>query len=246
MSESTPRNLTEFESQAQASRLDLADGHANHSLLPETRRVLEDAFAESFKESRRGLVQRVEHDFLEALGRHTGQRYSAASSHIVYSASVGVDIVAKHLASQRLRTGMITPTFDNLPALMAMSGVDLIAVPEKWLMPEPDFDELSRLNLDALFLVLPNNPTGAMLDANTTRRLLEWGADHGVLITFDSSFRLLAPGACTDLIATADDVRADAITVDDTGKTVSLQDTKASVLSVTRRLRDPVSEIVSH
>ncbi|MFB7930637.1 pyridoxal phosphate-dependent aminotransferase [Streptomyces sp. NPDC056039] len=231
---------------AQVSRLDLADGHANHTLHPGTLSALEGAFAAALKEERHGLVHRVEREFLSALGKHTGQRYEAHSSHIVYSASVGVDIMAKYLSVRRYRTGMITPTFDNLPALMAMTGVELVAVPEKRVMPEPDLDELDRLGLDALFLVMPNNPTGTAMDSAAVRRLLEWGAERRVLIVVDASFRLLEPTACVDLIALAEEAGADVVTVDDTGKTVSLQDTKASVLSVTHRLREPVSEVVSH
>ncbi|MFI6853033.1 pyridoxal phosphate-dependent aminotransferase [Streptomyces sp. NPDC050416] len=246
MNAQQPRNLTEFELMAQVSRLDLADGHANHSLHQETMSVLEDAFTAALKEERHGLVHRVEREFLSALGKHTGQQYSATSSHIVYSASVGVDIMAKYLAVRRYRTGMITPTFDNLPALMTMTGVELVPVPEKLVLPEPEIDELSRLELDALFLVLPNNPTGAGMDGAALRRLVEWGAAQCVLIVIDASFRLLDPRACVDLIAVAEDAGADVVTIDDTGKTVSLQDTKASVLSVTHRLREPVSEVVSH
>jgi aspartate/methionine/tyrosine aminotransferase len=246
MSTQQPRNLTEFELMAQVSHLDLADGHANHSLSPRTLSALEDAFAASLKEPRHGQVQRVEQDFLQALTRHTRQNYPVDSSHIVYSASVGVDIVAKYLAGNRRRTGMITPIFDNLPALVAMAGVELIPVPERLVMPAPDFEELNSKRLGALFLVLPNNPTGVGMDFGAVRRLLEWGADRGVLIIFDTSFRLLSPEVCVDLIAMAEEVGADAVTVDDTGKTVALQDTKVSVLSVTHRLRDRISEVVSH
>ncbi|MFF7307394.1 aminotransferase class I/II-fold pyridoxal phosphate-dependent enzyme [Streptomyces sp. NPDC008137] len=246
MSSQQPRNLTEFELMAQVSRLDLADGHANHSLRPETLGSLESAFAAALKEERHGLVHRVEREFLSALGRHTGQPYAAGSSHIVYSASVGVDIMAKYLAVRRYRTGMITPTFDNLPALMTMTGVELVPVPELRVMPEPDLDALSRLGLDALFLVLPNNPTGAVMDEAAVRRLFAWGAAQRVLIVVDASFRLLDPRACVDLIDMAEQADADAVTIDDTGKTVSLQDTKASVLSVTHRMCDAVSEVVSH
>ncbi|MFH9583800.1 aminotransferase class I/II-fold pyridoxal phosphate-dependent enzyme [Streptomyces luteogriseus] len=246
MSSQQPRNLTEFELMAQVSRLDLADGHANHSLHPETLGALESTFAATLKEERHGLVQRAERAFLSALGRHTGQSYEAGSSHIIYSASVGVDIMAKYLAVRRYRTGMVTPTFDNLPALMTMTGVELVPVPENRVMPDPELDELTRLDLDALFLVLPNNPTGTGMDEAAVRRLFEWGAAHRVVIVVDASFRLLDDRACVDLIAMAEEAGADAVTVDDTGKTVSLQDTKASVLSVTHRLRDPVSEVVSH
>lgn len=240
-----PRNLTEFEIQAQSSSLDLADGHAGHRLHPRTRSALGDAFARSFDEPVHGHVKRIEQGFLDALGRHTGQAYHPARAHIVYSASVAIDIVAKHLALTGRRTGVVTPTFDNIPALMAMSGVELVPVPEASLLPEPDMDLLDTLGLAALLVVMPNNPTGTGMTRDAVRTLLQWAGDRDILTVFDASFRLLAPDACWDVLALAAEHGADAALIDDTGKALPLQDTKAGVLTMTEGLAGVVSEIVS-
>ncbi|MCX4744612.1 aminotransferase class I/II-fold pyridoxal phosphate-dependent enzyme [Kitasatospora sp. NBC_01287] len=240
-----PRNLTEYELQAQSSQLDLADGHANHSLHHGTRTALGRTFARSFEEPRHGQVKRVERRFLDALGHHTGQEYHPARAHIVYSASVATDIVAKHLALTGRRTGVIAPTFDNIPALVTMAGVEVVPVHERSLLPEPDLDRLDALGLAALVVVLPNNPTGTGMAPNAARRLLRWAGERDVLVVFDASFRLLDPSSCWDVLALAERCAADAAVIDDTGKALPLQDTKASVLTVTSGLAPAVSEIVS-
>ncbi|MGW3644929.1 pyridoxal phosphate-dependent aminotransferase [Streptomyces sp. NPDC000878] len=187
----------------------------------------------------------AEATFREALTQHTGQYYREGSSHLTYSASVALDVVAKHLRPQQGPIGMITPTFDSVPALFARSGLELSPISEHRVLPVCDLDYLDSLRLRALIVVAPNNPTGALLPPDQVLALLEWAARHGTTLVLDTSFRMFDPGLRLDLIEMADGIGADAVTVDDTGKTIPLHDTKVGILAASRGLAHRIGSICS-
>jgi aspartate/methionine/tyrosine aminotransferase len=71
-------------------------------------------------------------------------------------------------------------------------------------------------------------------------RILEWAARRDVLLILDLSFRLLDHRAHGDLIALAEHAGAQLLTIDDTGKALSVLDAKVSVLSATNALRSAI------
>jgi aspartate/methionine/tyrosine aminotransferase len=181
--------------------------------------------------------------FREVVAKHTGQRYPEGSAHLTYSASVALDVVAKHLLPQRGPIGVITPTFDSVPALFARSGLRLTPVPVHRVLPVCDLDFLGSLHLSAILVVAPNNPTGEVLPPDQALALLEWAARKSTTIVIDASFRMFDPGLRLDLVDTADGIGADVVTVDDTGKTIPLHDTKVGVLAASRRLAARIGAI---
>ncbi|MER6539094.1 pyridoxal phosphate-dependent aminotransferase [Streptomyces sp900105755] len=187
----------------------------------------------------------AEASFRKALTQHTGQHYRGHSSHLTYSASVALDVVAKHLRSPQGPIGMITPTFDSVPALFARSGLELTPIQEHRVLPLCDIEFLDSLRLRALIVVAPNNPTGAVLPPDQALALLEWAARHGTTLVLDMSFRMFDPGLRLDLIEAADEIGADTVTVDDTGKTIPLHDTKIGILSASRSLARELGSICS-
>jgi aspartate/methionine/tyrosine aminotransferase len=140
---------------------------------------------------------------------------------------------------------MMTPTFDNLPALLRLSGVPLVAVPQQRLMPACDFAHLDSLGIDALVVVLPNNPTGVTWTRDTIAQTMLWAAKRHVLLVFDLSFRMLDPAICFDLVAAGEGAGASVICIDDTGKVLSLLDTKTSVLSATADIGPALEQVCS-
>src|SRR6185437_15470933 len=87
------------------------------------------------------------------------------------------------------------PTFDNIPDLMRAQNVRLVPVNEVDAL-DPDVWEYH--NLEALFLVLPNNPTGWNLSARQLQALACDAASRQLLLVIDFSFRyfdLNAPDA---------------------------------------------------
>lgn len=241
------RNSTEIEKFAQAHAMDLADGHARHSLHPDTvtqlGAVLERTFAP--RKTFQGYQQAVEDAFLQRLTAQTGETYPRARTRLLYSASVAIDVLAKFFRHRRSRIGVITPTFDNIPALLRMSCDDVVPIPEVRLLPRVDLDYLDHTGIDALLIVNPNNPTGRCLARPELQELLNWAATRRVFVAFDLSFRMLEQATCLEILTLAEAIGADVATVDDTGKVLSMHDTKVSVLSFTKEPASELTEIVS-
>ncbi|MEU5519675.1 aminotransferase class I/II-fold pyridoxal phosphate-dependent enzyme [Streptomyces sp. NPDC047860] len=234
--DSSTYSLTEHEWPALAAgTINLADAHARHSLSSNSVQRISEVTQNLLTDSGSDYFE-AEAWFREALTLHTGQRYPAHSSYLTYSASIALDVIAKYLRSVRGPIGVLTPTFDSVPALFARSGLDLMPVPEDRILPNCDTGFLDSLGLGALVVIAPNNPTGAILMPNEAFTLLEWAARHNVLLVLDASFRMFDPGLKLDLVEMANDIGADATTVDDTGKTIPLHDTKVGVLTATRSL----------
>jgi aspartate/methionine/tyrosine aminotransferase len=237
----TSENLTHIERQALQSHINLADGHARQSLHPTTMSAVVERFGALM--SAPVDVTEVEGEFLDALTSRSGVPYNRPKTWISYSASVAIDIVAKLLTRRGLRVGLVTPTFDNLSALIERNGTELVAVPEEWLTPNVDFDRLSSLGLSALFVVQPNNPTGTSWSQGTWQDVCTWAARNNVLLVGDMSFRLFDPEMCWDQLQLAERTGASLILIEDTGKIVPLHDTKVGVVTCTPDLEAELREI---
>jgi aspartate/methionine/tyrosine aminotransferase len=237
----TTANLTHIERQALHSPINLADGHARQSLHPATMGALVERFS--------GLmsapvdVTEIEGRFLDALTARSGVPYNRPRTWISYSASIAIDIVAKLLTRRGLRVGLITPTFDNLSALIERNGTELVAIPEEWLTPSVDFDRLSMLGLSALFVVQPNNPTGTSWSRATWEAVCTWAAQNNIVLVGDMSFRLFDVEMCWNQLELAERTGASLILIEDTGKIIPLHDTKVGVVTCTRDLELELREI---
>jgi aspartate/methionine/tyrosine aminotransferase len=237
----TTANLTHIERQALQSPINLADGHARQTLHPSTMSALVERFG--------GLmsapvdVTEIEGQFLDALTARSGVPYNRPRTWISYSASIAIDIVAKLLTRRGLRVGLVTPTFDNLSALIERNGTELVAIPEEWLTPSVDFDRLSTLGLTALFVVQPNNPTGTSWSKATWEAVCTWAAKNNIVLIGDMSFRLFDVEMCWDQLELAERTGASLIVIEDTGKIMPLHDTKVGVVTCTPDLELELREI---
>jgi aspartate/methionine/tyrosine aminotransferase len=236
-------NLTELERAALLPGvINLSDGHARQSLSAESgRRAREifDAYASPGTSDYFGAEQQ----FLDFLTGHTRQRYVPGQHFITYSSSLAIGMIATHLKRERRTLGLLHPTFDSIPGIMAIKEVPMVPVAEEWFVPACDLDRLESLGVGALMLVAPNNPTGACLDRMAMCGLLDWAARRRVQLIVDLAFRWFDPAAKWDIIAAAEARGADVLTIDDTGKILSLADLKVGVLSASRGLSQRIQEI---
>jgi aspartate/methionine/tyrosine aminotransferase len=236
-------SLTELELPAlRPEVLNLSDGHARQSVGAGTRARLREIVEAALSDPPADYFD-AERRFLDDLSRHTGQSYPARRTFVTYASSVAMGVVSTHLKRSRRRVGLICPAFDNLAGILASMDVPLTPVPEHRLAPEPDLDHLESLGVDALVLVLPNNPTGACAPRAAVCRLMDWAAARGVLLVVDLAFRWFDDTARWDLRREAEARGADLVSIDDTGKVLSLSDLKAGVLSTTHRLAEPIGAI---
>lgn len=238
-------NLTELERGGlRPDVVNLSDGHARQSPGPATRARIR-ATVDEFLAGRHPDYFAAEDEFLHRLGGHTRQAYPADRTFVTYASSVAMGIVATHLKRLGRPVGVVCPTFDNIPGILATMDVPTVAVAERRLWPEPDLGHLDALQLGALILVLPNNPTGHCPQRPVLGRLLDWAAERGVQLVLDLAFRWFDPAANWDMIRAAEARGADAVSIDDTGKILALSDLKTAVICTTSSLATPLRALHS-
>jgi aspartate/methionine/tyrosine aminotransferase len=221
--------LTQYERQALRMPHNLADGHARHTLHSSTK----DALIELTGSIIRSKAPRVldQEAWFVAKLRSVTDVISPAQYFVSYSASVAIDLVAKFLRQTCNITHLLMPTFDNLAALLRLNQVQTLALPESALVDANWPSNIRRG--DALFLVLPNNPTGFSIEQSQLVGLLNRASEEGLILVLDMSFRLFQPHLCFDIVCHAERVGATTIVIDDTGKILPLNDSKLGVVSCT-------------
>jgi aspartate/methionine/tyrosine aminotransferase len=240
----TAENLTELERSALSPGIiNLSDGHARQSLGCESGSRVREVFGSFMLATSRSDYFGAEREFLDCLAQHTGQRYAAGQCVVTYSSSVAMGMIATNLKCERRSVGVVSPTFDSIPGILTTMEVPVIPVAEEWLIPVCDFERLESLDIGALLLVAPNNPTGACLDRAAACDLLDWAARRHLQVILDLAFRWFEPATRWDIISEANARGADVLTIDDTGKILSLADLKAGVLSASRGLSRRIREI---
>lgn len=235
-------NLTGIERRGLKQPINMADGHARQTLSTSgvaaaSARLMEILALGSID------IPSSEARFLEALGSRMKSKYPDNRSFILYSASISIDLLAKLVRARHARVHLMTPTFDNLAALMKMNGVVVDAISEDIICPISDFERMDTMDIEALVVVMPNNPTGAKLAYTDLVALLHWASRNRVLLALDMSFRYLISDYHTDILSTAEAIGASVILIDDTGKVLSFFDSKISVVSCTEDLAAEVRRI---
>lgn len=236
--------ITELERGALLSHvINLSDGHARQSLGEESKTRVQEVFYSFLSGAARSDYFAAERKFLDNLTAHNGQVYTPGKYVVTYASSIAMSMVAALVKRERRRVGVVCPTFDNIPGLLDVIEVAVVPVPEEWLSPACDFERLDSLGIDAIVVVTPNNPTGTCLARATVCDLMDWAARRHVQVIIDLAFRWFEPAMRWDLIAEADARGADVITIDDTGKILSLSDLKVGVLSASRSLNQRIQAI---
>ncbi len=163
-------------------------------------------------------------------------------------------ITATFLRKHNMSVGLIEPCFDNLHDLLKHMEVPMTPLPEAILA---DPTQVYRLlekhasNLDAIFLVDPNNPTGTSMFSDGPETFVEvarYCRDHKKILILDfcfASFLKVSGRKRVDAYAILDEVGTDYLVMEDTGKTWPLQDTKCATLMSSQRLNPEIYSIVT-
>lgn len=235
-------NLTELELLAEASGVNLADGHARQLLTPGQERIV-DLLPDMFRRGQRSPVPDLDREaqttFLTTLGQH--RAIACANVLTCYSSSVAMEILARSLYAAGLRrVGLIHPTFDNIPDILRGVGMHLVPISEELLQSAY---ENPRPDIEVLFVTSPNNPTGAVLDEAQLAHWASWCAARNVLLALDTSFRGFDPRAMYDHYRILDDVGVAWVVIEDTGKLFPSLDLKVGFLAYARNVDQPLSRI---
>jgi aspartate/methionine/tyrosine aminotransferase len=235
-------NLTQYERIGNNCELNLTDGHAHQFQDPAQRSIvrrLPDLYMESEQVHQHEIEAEFRRAFYQLAGQNSAVRHPWTM--LSYSASMSIDIIAAFLSEAGMSVGLVQPCFDNLAALLRRRGVPLVRIPEGTVAGNRTgprlYDLLSgSTGPDALFLTLPNNPTGFALGPAEFERLARMCAATDTILIIDWTFRFFEQYESWDQYAVLARTGVDYICVEDTGKTWPTLELKCSILATNARL----------
>jgi len=234
--------LTVWERRGLPCLHNLADGHANQQQNERQLEVvarLPELYLSSSVNRQFELEDEFSSSFF-ALARQQGYRlFEPPLYH--YSSSVAIEIVGNFLRQQVLRVGVVQPTFDNIPAILRRVGVRISQIDERC-FTEPE-KVVSLLDVDAIFLVVPNNPTGSQISKEAFIRLAQACAKRNLILILDLSFRFFSELHQWDQYELLHGIGTEFITIEDTGKTWPTLDLKVGFVVASRRVHRHLADI---
>ncbi|MGW6857016.1 aminotransferase class I/II-fold pyridoxal phosphate-dependent enzyme [Streptomyces xanthophaeus] len=218
-------NLTRYEILALDGDINVSDGHPRQSLTTGQQAVIDrlpELFHSSAREGFADLESRAQREFLHSLGQLSAP-VEAGRVLSCYSSSVAMEVVARSLSDVCKTIGLIHPTFDNIPDLLRGRGIGLVPLDEQELI-QGRVPALAEV--DAVFLTVPNNPTGAVIGPAALRTIAESCAGHGKILVLDTSFRGFVTEEREDTYALLDRTGVHYVIIEDTGKLWPLSELK--------------------
>ncbi|MEU9507211.1 enduracididine biosynthesis enzyme MppP [Micromonospora sp. NPDC048170] len=251
MSPSTPllreANLTEIESLALSSQLNMADGHARQELTEAQRSIIDelpDLFGKAAAQPVDDLEREAHGAYLHLLRQHS---YPTGPGGVLtcYSSSVAMEILSRSLAaSGGGPVALVHPTFDNIPDLLRGNGLRLLPVEEDVLHHGPVGEAVPEA-VRCLFVTTPNNPTGRVLAEERLAAIAAECAARDVVLALDTSFRGFDTRSHYDHYAVLRDSGCRWVVIEDTGKLWATLDLKVGLLAYGDGVGLPLAKIHS-
>ncbi len=220
--------LTHIEALGLRSQHDMANGHASQALAPTQQRIinrLPDIWMRAASQKSRDAELMYKDAFRKLAASPSLANYNHFK--ICPTASNSIDTIATWLAANNLKTALIEPTFDNLYLILKRRSVDVTPLPEQALCTGEYKMMLS--DVDALFLVNPNNPTGQVLTEAQFTDIVEWCAWTGKTLVLDNTFRFFT-AQTYDMYEILVNSEVRFLSIEDTGKVWPTQEIKASLI----------------
>jgi aspartate/methionine/tyrosine aminotransferase len=142
-----------------------------------------------------------------------------------------------------MNVALVEPTFDNIADILKRHQIDLHSIE---LLPEQPYvasvlDAVAEV--DSIYLVLPNNPTGHVLSSADFARIAAVCHEHATTLILDVSFRLHDDRTLYDQYEILNAAGTDYIVIEDTGKIWPTLDLKLSYLLASGRYRRPITNV---
>ncbi|MFC4807836.1 aminotransferase class I/II-fold pyridoxal phosphate-dependent enzyme [Paenibacillus sp. GCM10023250] len=237
-------NLTRYESIGINQLYNVADGHAHQPQTPTQRQIvgrLPELFDEAETAKQGELEEAFRHAFYALAGQRTAERLERTL--FCYSASLSTDLIATYLNARGLSVALLHPCFDNLATLLRRRNVALTTLREEDLGPDRVDRTFAELREDAVFITLPNNPTGFELPREAWERIVALCGRYGKLLIVDCTFRFFSRTPAWDQYELLEQSKISYLMVEDTGKTWPTQDLKCSILAMSEDLEADVLEL---
>lgn len=239
-------NLTQFETLAMASSMNLADGHARQQLTAAQSKIIADLpnmWDEAVQRPVASIEQEAADSFFGMLGQHS-HPFTDGLTLSCYSSSLAMEILARSLVTTSSAVALIHPTFDNIPDILRGVGLRLVPVEEE----QAHDDDLSAELLEqvgCVFITTPNNPTGRVMNEARLRKLAEQCAEYDVVLVLDTCFRGFDPDAQFDHYAVLDASGCRWVVIEDTGKLWPTLELKIGWLVRSANVELPIEKIHS-
>lgn len=246
-------DLTQHEIQALRMDHNLADAHTHQSQSATQHGIVAD-LPKLWYEAEHGKQAEFEDRFIDAFFRLHGQHTALGLGRTMlsYSASISTMVAAMYLKRHRMSVTLIEPCFDNLHDVLVNMGVPLYPIDESAFAEVGEiYDNLrDAVRTEALYLVDPNNPTGASLLRHGRRgfaEVLRFCRDHNKVLVLDfcfAAFTLFGAGANRfDVYALLEASGVSYLAIEDTGKTWPVQDAKCALLTPSADLHREVFDL---
>jgi len=245
-------DLTQHEIQALKTRFNLADAHT-HQRQSASQDKIVGQLPDLWYESEDSQQAFHEERLIEAFFRLHKQPTAIAlgKTLLSYSASVSTMVAAMYCTQRDMTVALVEPCFDNLVDLLKHMQTPLVPLPEHYLTnPDTIYDNLKKVETDALYLVDPNNPTGFSLLKDGRRgfeEVIRFCKDHDKLLLLDlcfASFVLCDPRHDRfDLYELLEDSGVTYAAIEDTGKTWPVQDAKAAMITASEDIWEDIYNI---
>jgi aspartate/methionine/tyrosine aminotransferase len=232
------RNLTTYEIETLPQCYNLTDGHAFRRWSAAEEAVIDSA-PQLFKNISRRQQYEIERDYIRDFLRLARQTCDerALGCLMCFTASMAFEILANYLRLNQLTLALIEPCFDNLADIFRRHQTPLVPIADSLLEAPCDIFEraLNRLDVDAICLVTPNNPTGLTLSEDNLRRLADFCKKHRKLLILDNCFCGYLPRHLIyDQFRVVLEAGIDVVLVEDTGKTWPTSEIKAPFFGASR------------
>lgn len=223
-------SLTGIEREAMSSLHNLTEGHAKFRLTgPQL--AVRDNLSEVFLQAEREPVGDIEKRFIKSFFEYAGQ-YSyvhLTEPSIHPTSSYALEVVASYLRLKGKSVALIEPTFDCIADILKVHKIPLEAVSEERIFDNPQ--KIGDIKSDALFLVVPNNPTGSEMTRSQFEDIVSWCKKNDKFLILDFSLRFYSSLTTWDQYDLLQTSGVDFICVEDTGKTWPTQEMKAGILT---------------
>lgn len=184
------RNLTQIEIPCLKERYNLTDGHAFRPWT-QSEQLIVSKVTEHFLQATRETQHLLETSYLEeffALAKQTIDQ-QAMRCLLCSSASMALELLGNYLRLTKKSVALIEPCFDNLADIFKRHGIPLMPIPETLLDSDELFPYLDSIEIDAICIVTPNNPTGLAMNADSFVRLAQYCKANELFLIVDNAFR---------------------------------------------------------
>lgn len=236
----TTLTMREYEA-LKTHKYNLTDAHPRYQPIGSQSDVLETlGLKELFEYIHTIPYEHLVHNFKQAFYSLAGQ-FKALSINrdamLCYAASGGIQIIASFIRSKGLKIALLEPAFDNVVGILQAENTNLVSLPEERLKDLEAY--LNEVEVDAVWITMPNNPTGMALSETEFRRLIAACRERGLMLIIDFCFRFFCRDMANwDQYALLEESGVTYATIEDTGKTWSVHDLKLGIVQSSSDIYD--------